>query len=122
MVDRTLNGNTIARTERAHQQQAQRRHNGWLWRLFVGTLAALGLFAAAAGGLSLLVDFPTPDILRWLLALFYLLLLALHFGVMIRTLHLAAVAVARDKSSDERWEVLAMTASAGAKSSSASGG
>jgi hypothetical protein len=109
----TLQNSVITQTELSYQWRAQTGRDG-LWRRgYIAVMTILALYSIVVGIVALSVRFDQTDVVRLILLFFYWMLVALHFGLMLLTLHLSAAAITREKRNTERWEALLLTGVSG---------
>jgi hypothetical protein len=113
MVFDRLNSSTLSRTEFFYQQRAhQPRKRWWIAPAFYGLLIGLGLFSAFLG-LKIFAGDRDFFVAQPIVSFYYVVVLHLHFGFMLRTLYLSTAAMIRDKMNTQRWEALVLTGVSG---------
>jgi hypothetical protein len=96
-----------------YQRRANQKRQRWrLEPVFYGLLSGFAIFGFALGVWVIIeqvrFSFSIPT-----LHFYYLFVLYLHFGLMLRTLRLASNSVTREKHNPYRWEALVLTGVSG---------
>jgi hypothetical protein len=108
-----LQNSVITRMELSYHGRKETQHGHWRRRVYIVVMTLLAIFSIVAGVMKLSFGLPNTDVVRLVLIFFYWMLVALHFGLLLSTLHLSSAAITRDKRDTERWEALLLTGVSG---------